>query len=337
VRVAIAGLGTAATRGHLPAIARLASRGALTLVGAADPNAPQQADMGARFPGVPLFASAESMLASVACDVLVVASEPSMHADLVALGLAQQLHVVCEKPLVISRSQYDCVAQAHAQHPDRGIIPVHQYRYSPTWVSISRYARLAARLRIPFSLAVEVQRPGTDALAVSSWRTDRDQSGGMLADHGVHYLALAWTVDEHLDVLAGVRIWRGTSEHSDVSVRLRSGLLTIQLVNGAQARRTSINFYVANGALTWRDETMKAVIGGRTVLIRRVEALTHRSHVDSLYHLLYLDIVRNLSRPSWRANRTAEALTVSRALVSLLDDPVGLIPCDAAPLAPHSG
>jgi predicted dehydrogenase len=319
VRVAIAGLGSAAVRGHLPAIGRLGLRNAVSLVAAADPDPRRRDEAAVALPGVPLFESATSMLAATACDLLVVAAEPDAHAELIALGLEYDLDVVCEKPLVVTRSQYDRIALAHVQRPRRGIVSVHQYRYSPTWISIARCARVAAFLRAPFSVAVDVQRRQADALAASPWRADVDLFGGMLADHGVHYLALAWTVDQRLDVLAGVRTWSDEGERSGASLRFGSGVLTIEVRTGAPARRTSVTLHAARLTLTWCDGDLEARLGRRVILTRSVEALTDRAHVDSLYDGFYRDLVKNLRHSAWRANRTAEALVVGRTLLELLE------------------
>lgn len=310
-------------RGHLPAIAQLASRGVGTLVGAADPSEDARSVAAARFqaPAPPLFASAEQMLDAVDCELLVIAVEPPAHADLIVSGLARGTHVVCEKPLVLTREHYERVAQAHARRPDLAIVPVHQYRYSPTWVSISRWARMATRLRVPFRLVADIERPATDPLAVSAWRADLDRSGGMLADHGVHYLALAWTIDPHLDVLAGARTYEADGERSAASLRLGSGVLTIRVRTGAPARRTAISLEAAGALLSWRDEALAVALGGHSVFARPVAALANRAHVDALYGRFYTDLARNLERPAWRAQRTAEALLVGRALLELLERP----------------
>jgi predicted dehydrogenase len=322
VRVALAGLGTAACRGHLPAISRLASEsGGISLVAAADPDPSRRAGCCSRFPAARLFESAEEMLESVSCDVLVVATDPGAHADLIVLGIERGIHVLCEKPLVLTRAGYERVAVAHAQQLDVGLISVHQYRYSPTWRAMSRWARLAARLRLPFSLVVEVQRPGVDPLAVSPWRSEVEFSGGVLADHGVHYLALAWTVDHRLDVLASSQTVTASGECSGASVRIGSGMLTVQASTDEAVRRTWVTLRVPNVDLRWRDEAFDVVVGGRTALTRPVAALADRAHVDSLYRHLYRDLARNLSRAPWRAHRTAEALVVGRALLALLDRP----------------
>jgi predicted dehydrogenase len=318
MRVAIAGLGGACLRGHLPAIAHLA--GTIVVVATADPDPARRQELGRRLPDVPLFANTEDMLAGVACDVLVVATEPSSHARLVALGLEHGLHVVCEKPLTLTAAQHATVAQACARHPDLALISVHQYRFSPAWASISRWARRAARQRRPYALAVNLQRSGTDRHAGSRWRADIAGAGGMLADAGVHFLALAWTIDEQLEVLAAAR-QRDSAGHerSGAIVRVGSGVLTIRAWNGAPARHTGLELRVDRASIAWHDDASALRIGSRTVLRRRVEALSDRDHVDALYRSLYGEIVTQLRDRAWRLRRTAEALTVGRALVGLLD------------------
>lgn len=318
MRVAIAGLGGACLRGHLPAIAHLA--GAIVVVAAADPDPVRRQELGRRLPGVPLFANTEDMLAGVTCDVLVVASEPSSHARLVALGLGHGLHVVCEKPLTLTAAQHATVAQACARRPDLALVPVHQYRFSPAWASISRWARRAARQRRPYALAVDLQRRGSDRHAASRWRADIAGAGGMLADAGVHFLALAWTIDEQLDVLAAARHRDNAGhERSGAIVRVGSGVLTIRAWNGAPARHTGVELRVDRASIAWHDDASVHRIGSRTVLRRRVEALSDRDHVDALYRSLYGEIVTQLRDRAWRMRRTAEALTVGRAVVGLLD------------------
>jgi predicted dehydrogenase len=318
MRIAIAGVGGAASRGHLPALAQLEKR--MTVVGAADPDAGRRTELAMRLPRLPVFASTEEMLARVGCDVLVVATEPGSHAALVALGMQHGLHVVCEKPLSVTRAEYDAIAQACARRPDLALIPVHQYRYSPQWTSISRWARAAARLRRPYSLTIDLQRVGTNPYATSRWRTDLRGTGGMLADQGVHFLALAWTIDKQLDPLAAVRQPDESGhERAAAIVRMGHGVLTIQASNAAAVRHTTVELGLDRATITWFDDAATITVGKRTLLRRRVDALTDQSHVNALYLSLYRDLVENLSHDTWRKHRTAEALGVGSTLLTLLE------------------
>lgn len=312
------GCGGAGSRGHIPALSQLTEKA--TIVGLADLAADRRADIAAWAPQVPLFASAQEMLASVTCDVLVVATQPSTHAELVALGMEHGLHVVCEKPLSVRRSEHDAIACACARHPGLALVPVHQYRYSPQWTSIARWARRAARLRRLYSLEIDVKRDGPDRHATSPWRTDLAVAGGMLADVGVHFLALAWTIGERLEPLAAARERTAAGrERAGAIVKMGSGVLTIQASNAAEMRQTRVELRIGRARVAWCDDAATASIGKRTLLRRRVDAISDRRHVDALYLSLYRELVEKLRDDPWRKRRTAEALEVGNALVTLLE------------------
>jgi predicted dehydrogenase len=325
MRLAIAGLGGAAGRGHLPALAQLG--GTARLVGAADPDAGRRDALAPQLHGVPLFEGPAEMLARIEADVLVVATDPSAHAGLVTAAMERGLHVVCEKPLTVARDDHEAIAAACARRPDLALVPVHQYRYSPPWASIRRWGRWAARLRRPYALTVALQREGTDRHAASAWRADPAGAGGMLADAGVHFIALAWTLDERLEPLAVVRNSdAGGADRCAVLLRMGSGLLRLEAGNGAAGRHTELELQLEGATIAWRDELATLRCGNRTLLRRRVPALSARSHVDALYLPFYRDLTANLGREAWRMRRTSEALGVGEVLVSLLERaPLGTV------------
>jgi predicted dehydrogenase len=317
VRIVLAGAGTAAARGHLPAIERFGREGELALAGVAEPDSRRRADAAVGLSAAPLFESAEEMLDRVDADVLVVAAEPGAHADLVVLGLERGLDVVCEKPLALGMADYRRIA-AHVDRAGPALISVHQYRYSPPWRAMARWARLAARLSLPFSLAIDVQRREVDALAASPWRSQAQISGGILADHGVHYLALAWTVDRDLEVLSGSRVSGGGAETATAFVRLGSGTLVFEASTGKPKRRTGVSLRMGDLVMRWQDRSFGIAVRNRLLFSKIVPTLADRTYVDLLYGCLYRDLAGNLSRPAWRAVRSAEALSVGEALLDLL-------------------
>jgi predicted dehydrogenase len=318
LRVVLAGLGGAATRGHLPALKRLASTGELALVGAADMDAGLRAVAAAGWPKVPIFERAEEMLDAVEADLLVVATEPASHAPLASLGLDRGLHVLCEKPLTLSDEQHDSLERACRERPEPALVAVHQYRYSPTWRTIRRWARRADRCELPFTLAIEVEREGIDPRAASPWRGDIATSGGILADHAVHFLALGWTISESLEALYGSRSMSADAEHASAAVRLGGGLLRMRLARDGSARHTRVEMRLPGVAYRWHDETAAIAIRGRSLRSRRVQALSDRAHVDALYLPLYRDLLAGVADPAWRRRRRAEALAVGAELIALL-------------------
>ncbi|HST42707.1 MAG TPA: Gfo/Idh/MocA family oxidoreductase [Conexibacter sp.] len=318
MRIAIVGLGGACHRGHLPAIERLADRG-FEIVAAADTSELRRTEFARAAPRAQLFADPEQMLDEVRCDILVVATDPGGHRDLVVSAITRGLHVVCEKPLTTSRADLSAIAQACAQRPDRALVSLHQYRCSPAWRRISRLARLASRLHLPYALAVNVERDGIDRHARNAWRADIDSSGGMLADTGVHFLALGWTISRRIAVQSAERRIDAGCEQSSATVWTGCGTMTIRLWNGAPRRHTAIELRLGPLVVDWVDDRLMRSLGGRLLTDRRVVAISAREHVDALYVPFYREVAAQLGRSRWRRRRVAETLAVGDALVSALE------------------
>jgi hypothetical protein len=260
------------------------------------------------------------MLSAVACDVFVVATEPTAHAELVALAMHRGVHVICEKPLTVTRADHTTVADACRRRPDLALVPVHQYRYSPQWAMIARCIRAATYIGRRYTLTVDVCRQGADRFAALPWRADATRSGGMLADAGVHFLALAWSAHHQLKLLdVDGRIKDSGAERSTATYRVGPGLLTINVRNDAIARSTRMRLRVGALTVRWQDDQAHWSIGRRAVCHRRVLALSDREHVDALYLQLYQDVANRLARQQWRERRTGEALSVGEALVQALE------------------
>jgi predicted dehydrogenase len=319
VRVAVAGLGSAALQGHLPALARLEQEHAVTLVAVADPDARRHALIALERPNVPAFTTAEAMLTSTASDLLVIATDPSAHARLAILGAKHRQHVICEKPLSVTRSDHELITREYTGS-GLALLSVHQYRYSSTWLSLARLARLATRLRVPYDVIVHVEREGTDPRAVSGWRKDLELSGGVLADHGTHFLALGYTLSDDLEVLCvsrtGVEV-RG--EGVCAKLRLASRALTLNLSTEAMRRHTGVELRSGVLALRWHDDRLFLVVGKRVARRWNADALSDRAQINTLYEPLYRELVANFRDPSWCVGRTTEALTIGNLLIELLE------------------
>lgn len=317
MRILVAGLGNACLRGHLPALARLERAGTAEIVGVADPDPRRRQLAAERLPGVATFDTAAEMLAAIGADALVVASEPDAHPGLVRRGLERGLHVVCEKPLAVTRYAHEQLVRACAVQSEPALVAVHQYRFSPQWRAIERHARRLGRLSLPYTLTIDVERPGFDSAAVSDWRPSA--TGGMPADAGVHFLALAWRIERRLEPVRCER-WRdGDGERSTSIAGTGAGGVRIRTWRGAPARRTRIELRGGGGAICWSDSRAEIAVGRVTLGRRRVAALSDRVHVDALYSPLYEELVYRLPERRWRARRTREALEVNATLVALLE------------------
>ncbi len=213
---ALLGVGHVAVGGHLPG---WRARPDATIVAAADARPERREHLAASFPDARWYDSAEELLGRETADLdfVDICTQPSTHAPLVRAALARSLHVLCEKPLVLSPEEMRGLP-ALAADKDRTLCTVHNWLSAP---AISRMTALVrageigevrrARwetLRDKPAVTVATAAAGGDA-AEANWRVDPAQSGGgILVDHGWHalYTISAWMGDSPARVAARLEI-----------------------------------------------------------------------------------------------------------------------------------
>ncbi len=257
MRIALAGIGAAASNGHLPALLWLESEGRVKVVGACDPDEHRRVAARRLFPRIPTFASASEMLQSVNSELTVIAAHPAVHADLATDAANHHQHILCEKPAGGTPEQLSQLAAIRERHPDRALIASYQYRFSPTWIALTPFLRAAARSNKPVYMSVEVERCATDPRAMSSWRDDPAMGGG-LADHAVHFLALARELGGSLIVETASRDY-DHQRRERVTARVSVGLNPVDLSvsYGAAARSTTVKLRAGDLAVRWRDRELR--------------------------------------------------------------------------------
>lgn len=318
--IAICGAGTAALRAHLPALTRATEAGATAVVAVTDPRPAHREEIALRCPGARGFTDVEGMLDSVAVDLLVVASPPSTHLAAVRAAFEREIDVLCEKPLGVGHGDGDELRALLAAHPDRLLAPVHQYRFAPAWERVRAEAADALAAGEPFRLGVEVERPGTDPLSAGGWRAAGLREGGVLGDHGVHYLALAWTLDPALRLLDASLEGEPGAETASMRLALAGGEAEIVVSYAGSRRRNLVHLERAGGRrLRWLDGELTSGTPDAPDTVEPTAALSERQVVNDLYGNLYEELVELGADPAWRAERRSESLTVAAVLEAALD------------------
>jgi predicted dehydrogenase len=318
--IGLCGLGSAATRAHLPALSRAEETGAATVVGVCDPD-PARRDVVLRHARQARgFADVASLLDGARPDLLVVASPPSAHLGAIAAAVERGVDVLCEKPLGLSGADVARLAELTAAHPSRLLAPVHQYRLAPAWRVFARALRVAAARDCAFRLDAEVERPGTDPLSAGGWRADPDHEGGILGDHAVHYLALFWETGLPVRVASCERSGEGGSETARVELRMGRGQasVTVSYAGHARRNRVALDVPAAGFHLDWHDESLTVTRRGGPGSVRRVGALSARQFVNDLYEPMYDELLARFDDAAWRGERTAETLGVAGLLAESL-------------------
>lgn len=210
---ALLGVGHVAVGGHLPG---WRERKDATIVAAADARPERREHVAASYPDARWYDSAEELLGreSADLDFVDICTQPSSHAPLVRAALARSLHVLCEKPLVLSPEELRGLP-ALAADKDRTLCTVHNWLRSP---AISRMTALVrageiGEMRRARWETLRDKPAGTVAAAAdtpeANWRVDPAQSGGgILVDHGWHalYTISAWMGDAPSRVAARLEI-----------------------------------------------------------------------------------------------------------------------------------
>jgi predicted dehydrogenase len=318
--VGLCGLGSAALRAHLPALCRAEETGAAVIAGVCDPDPQRCATVVGRTRRARPFADVEALLDGSGCDLLVIASPPSAHLPAIAAAARRGVDVLCEKPLGVAAGDVDELRRLTGAAPSWLVATVHQYAHAPAWRVTERCLRdpLAAGTR--FRLEVEVERPGTDPLSAGGWRAHGDREGGILGDHGVHYLALCHRLDAGARVLRAERHGEPGRESAAVELAVGAGSARIAVSYAGERRRNLVSLLLPDrGAeLRWEDAALRA-IGGRTEgRSHPTGALSDRQFVNDLYGALYDDLLGHRDDPAWRERQRRETVEVAALLAAAL-------------------
>jgi predicted dehydrogenase len=316
LRVALCGAGSAALRAHLPALARAEEAGGARLVGVVDPRGEHRDQVAARCSSASGFPSVEEMLDATRPHLLVIASPPSSHLAAVTAAMERGIDVLCEKPLGVGHGDAATLTDLCERHPDVLLAPVHQYRFAADWERAFRapLGRAAGAGR-SVELRAEVERPGTDPLSAGGWRAAGLREGGIIGDHAVHYVALAWTIEPDVR-LAGAEV-RGEPGRETATLQLElgsGGTATITVTYAGTRRRNLVEGRAPapedGYAATWLDAELG--VGDQEPVA--TSSLADRQTVNDLYGELYDELLANRTDPGWRARRRAETLAVAGVL-----------------------
>ncbi|HEY6209913.1 MAG TPA: Gfo/Idh/MocA family oxidoreductase [Gemmatimonadales bacterium] len=280
-RGAVIGAGGIARQAHLPAFLEAPSvRRRVAIVALVD-SAPDLAPVD----GIPLLSRREQLAGTPPADFIDVCTPTATHLDLTLWGLEQGYHVLCEKPVAVTRAEADRIAAAaHAR--GRIVMPCHQYRFNPAWTKLKQWLDEGAIGRwhlAEFSVYRLMADPGRQAGeggGATPWRgTSAAGRGGVLLDHGTH---LIYQLLDIAGVPGEVSAWTGRLRHRDYEVEDTASLhfayperlVTMFFTWAARRRDNRIRFIGDAGSIEW--------LGGELRLERRglVERLDVSAELD---------------------------------------------------------
>ncbi|WP_096155573.1 MULTISPECIES: Gfo/Idh/MocA family protein [Bacillus] len=146
----------------------------------------------------------QDMVAKEELDLVVVASAPLLHHDMVLKAYEKGVHVLCEKPMSFNKQESENMIKARDEAGKLGFINF-EYRFLPARQKIKEMiesGKLGKVLHVNFSLNIA----GYERYATNKrgWLSQKDQAGGMLGAVGSHLFdSLLWWTNAKINSLSG--------------------------------------------------------------------------------------------------------------------------------------
>ena len=228
IKVGIAGLGRSGWNMHANALSKLPEHFQVAAV--MDPREERRAEANSKF-GCETFTSFEE-LTQADIELLVIATPSQFHKEHTISALNAGKNVIVEKPLASNVSEVDEMITA-AKNANKILTVNQNYRYhsySKTMSDVMASGKLGEIVQIRVAIHQFSRR--------WDWQTLRKNNGGILTNHGAHYLdwALLHFEDNDPEVfchLVDTPLYAGDADsHAKVIVRPKDGpLIDIELTH----------------------------------------------------------------------------------------------------------
>ena len=209
------------------------------------------------FPEVKTYDSADGLARDPEVDVVIVATPPNTHATLSVQMMEAAKHVVCEKPLALSRKE--AVAMVEMAEKQRVHLSCHQNRRWDVDYLAIKQALAEGLIGELFYLETFV---GGFNHPCGYWHSHDAISGGTTYDWGAHYLD--WVVSLIPERVTGVistrqnRVWHDVTNADQERIQIRfAGGMEAEFIHSDIAAVRKPKWYVlgTKGAIVghWRD------------------------------------------------------------------------------------
>jgi predicted dehydrogenase len=203
VKYGIIGVGAIAQRRHIP---ECVANPDSVLIGIADANQARCEELGQRF-GVKSFCDHKDLLKMGEIDAVVVSGPNALHASQTIDALNAGKHVLCEKPMAISREEAKSMIAAAEKNKRYLMIGLNQ-RLMPPHVRAKEILK-TGRLGNVLSFRTAFKHPGPEGWSVDaakSWFFRKDQAFmGVTGDLGIHKADLMrWLLNNEFTEVSGM-------------------------------------------------------------------------------------------------------------------------------------
>ena len=214
-----------------------------------DLDAGRAGALAATVPGAVVEASYDQVLARQDIELVDICLPPSLHLATIEAALAAGKHVLCEKPLVGSLAEVECVMHA-AEQAGRAVVPVYQYRYGNGLARLRRLIEAGVTGR-PLVASIETHWNRQPVYYDVRWRGRKaTELGGAMLGHAIHaHDLLTFTLGPVRRVFAKIATRVNPIETEDcaaICLEMESGaLVTSSVTLGAAEELSKLRFCFA--------------------------------------------------------------------------------------------
>ncbi len=313
LRGAIVGVGNVALKGHLPG---WLARDEVEIVAAADVREEGRAALAQCLPGARWYDSVDALLAAEKLDFVDICTPPAFHSSAIRSALEAGVHVLCEKPLVLSSAELVSLA-ALARERVLVLATVHNWRHAPVLLRATELVRSGAVgsvSRVRWETLRD--RPAAASGQADNWRVDPAVAGGgILLDHGWHalYSIQHWIPGEPDRISARLESRRaGKSDIEDtaeVALHYPAARAEIFLTWTAGERANRITLEGSAGTITIDGATLefRPASGGPPRREELPGSLSEGSHHPDWFRGVVEEFLPEIRDPRRRGQSLAEA------------------------------
>lgn len=316
---AIIGFGNIAEKGHLPSYLKSAEA---EIVAVMDPSEQRRAAAQAVISGVRVYSSVEDLFRTEKVDFVDICTPPASHAALAQQALEHGMHVLCEKPLVLSEEDYVQLAKTQRER-QRTVFAVHNWKYAPIirqaldWIREGRIGQVwHVELFVLRDNVCKGTTQGANGAAgpAENWRQDPAVSGGgILVDHGWHafYLLTNLIGADPGSILSNMHFGEdaGASldEVAQVLIQFPQATGYIHLTWRAPMRRNTMHIQGVAGSILIDDDRLLLNARDGAAKELRFPALSAGSHHADWFEAMLPDFVEEMKNPAKRGANFREA------------------------------
>ncbi len=258
----------------------------------------------------------KEVIAKEDVDIVICATYPSTHLDILKECIKHKKHLICEKPITTNLKDGEEFVRLVQENPDVKVLIGHILRHNTTYSTVREMISSGAIgkpiiMRMSQNHQTQNQEKYINLIKETS----------PIIDCGVHYIdVMQWFTDAKVVDVSGVST---TTDDRVPEGKYNYGMITVRLSDG------SVGFYEAGWGATMSGDNVKEFIGpkGRIRIIYSKDRKTHQKDGNLIEYYKYPEKVFEMQNIEFQRKPTGAQLDY---MIKMIEDGVPAKPsiCD---------